>query len=65
MRALVTGATGKVGYAVARALLERGDEVRVLVRDPGRASSQLPPGVRKTINDSDEHKLLKVVEEVL
>ncbi len=32
MRALVTGATGFVGAAVARALLARGDEVRVLVR---------------------------------
>lgn len=54
MRALVTGATGKVGYAVARALLERGDEVRVLVRDPGRASSQLPPGVRAVRGDVTE-----------
>ncbi|MBS0378513.1 MAG: NAD-dependent epimerase/dehydratase family protein [Proteobacteria bacterium] len=32
MRALVTGATGFVGAAVARALLARGNEVRVLVR---------------------------------
>ena len=37
-RALVTGATGKVGGAVARGLLERGGEVRALVRDPERAS---------------------------
>jgi dihydroflavonol-4-reductase len=42
MEALVTGATGKVGHAVASALLERGDEVRALVRDPGRA--RLPEG---------------------
>ncbi len=34
MRALVTGATGKVGHAVARALSARGDEVRALVRIP-------------------------------
>ena len=33
MRALVTGATGKVGNAVAGALVRRGDEVRALVRD--------------------------------
>jgi uncharacterized protein YbjT (DUF2867 family) len=37
---LVTGATGTVGTALVRLLLERGDDVRVLVRDPrglGRA----------------------------
>ena len=34
MRALVTGASGFVGGAVARALLRRGAEVRVLLR-PG------------------------------
>ena len=41
MRVLVTGATGKVGHAVASALLERGDEVRALVRDPERAPALL------------------------
>jgi dihydroflavonol-4-reductase len=54
MRALVTGATGKVGHSIARALLERGDEVRVLVRNPGRASSQLPPGVQAIRGDVTE-----------
>ncbi|MEA2771686.1 MAG: hypothetical protein QOD93_4648 [Acetobacteraceae bacterium] len=33
----VTGATGKVGGAVARALLAAGRSVRVVVRDPGKA----------------------------
>src|SRR3954466_10914161 len=45
MRALVTGATGKVGHAGAGALARRGDEVRALARDPGRASATLPAGV--------------------
>jgi dihydroflavonol-4-reductase len=39
--ALVTGATGFVGWHVARALLERGDAVRVLVRNPS-ALRELP-----------------------
>lgn len=37
MKILVTGATGQLGSAVARALVARGDEVRCLVRDPQRA----------------------------
>src|SRR5215211_1125653 len=45
MRLLVTGATGKVGNAVARGLAERGDEVVALVRDEGRARDVLPPDV--------------------
>lgn len=37
MTILVTGATGKVGSRLARHLAARGDQVRVLVRDPSRA----------------------------
>ena len=37
-RALVTGATGFVGGLLARELLDRGMEVRALVRDRGRAA---------------------------
>ena len=33
---LVTGATGFVGWHVARRLIERGARVRALVRDPAR-----------------------------
>ena len=42
MRVLVTGATGKVGNAVASELVERGDEVVALVRDPDRARESVP-----------------------
>ena len=47
MRVLVTGATGKVGHAIASALLDRGDSVRALVRDPKRAASILPAICRR------------------
>src|SRR3954471_23715395 len=45
VKVLVTGATGKVGNAVARALHARGDEVVALARDPDRARGVLPEGV--------------------
>ena len=45
MRFLVTGATGKVGNAVARRLADRGDEVVALVRNPAKAREVLPAGV--------------------
>jgi nucleoside-diphosphate-sugar epimerase len=54
MRALVTGATGKVGHAVAGALVRRGDEVRALVRDRARAAAVLPAGVEAVKGDVTE-----------
>src|SRR4051795_6286835 len=51
MRALVTGATGKVGHAIASALLDKGDQVRALVRDPKRAASVLPAGIEPVKGD--------------
>jgi len=51
VRVLVTGATGKVGGAVARAALAAGCEVRALVRDPARASQLLPAGVELVLGD--------------
>jgi dihydroflavonol-4-reductase len=52
--ALVTGATGKVGGAVSRALAARGDRVRALVRDPQRAAALLPPEVELVRGDVTE-----------
>jgi dihydroflavonol-4-reductase len=51
MRVLVTGATGKVGYAIASALLDRGEQVRALVRDTNRAASILPAGIEPIRGD--------------
>ncbi len=63
MRALVTGATGKVGYAIASALLERGDQIRALVRDPKRAATVLPAGIEPVPGDvTDPSTLTAAVE---
>ena len=42
MKITLTGATGRVGVALVHALLERGDTVTVLTRDPSRAAGRLP-----------------------
>ncbi len=54
MRFLVTGATGKVGNAVARRLAERGDEVVALVRDVAAARQALPAGIELVAGDVTE-----------
>jgi uncharacterized protein (TIGR01777 family) len=41
MRIAITGATGLIGRRLVATLRERGDDVTVLSRDPGRASEQL------------------------
>jgi nucleoside-diphosphate-sugar epimerase len=51
MKVLVTGATGQVGNAVARALHQRGDTVVALARDPGAAAELLPRGVTAVRGD--------------
>jgi nucleoside-diphosphate-sugar epimerase len=53
VRVLVTGATGKVGYALTRALLERGDEVCALVRDPASAIPEGAEPVRGDVQDTE------------
>lgn len=50
MKVLVTGGTGNVGGAVARELLKRGAEVRVLARKEPEAG-KLPAGVEVAIGD--------------
>jgi uncharacterized protein (TIGR01777 family) len=41
MRITITGATGRIGIALVKALQQRGDEVTVLSRDPDRARAKL------------------------
>ena len=65
MRFLVTGATGKVGNAVARRLADRGDEVVALVRNPAKARELLPPGVELAHGDvTDPDSVRKAAEGV-
>jgi uncharacterized protein len=48
-RVAVTGATGTIGRALCAALIERGDEVVALTRDPQRAHSVLTDGVQARV----------------
>ena len=51
MRTIVTGATGLVGNAIARRLVDDGHEVAVLVRRPDAARPLLPDGVEVIVGD--------------
>ena len=63
MRLLVTGATGKVGNAVARRLVDRGDEVVALVRNAAKARELLPAGVELASGDvTDPESLRRAAE---
>lgn len=53
MTILVTGATGKVGSEAARLLRERGEPVRALVRDAGRAEALVRAGAEVVVGDFD------------
>lgn len=58
MRVFLTGATGFIGGEVARLLRERGDQVRVLVRDPTKAFRLADLGCDLSPGDlSDENAL--------
>ncbi len=61
---LVTGATGTVGQALVPKLLERGDEVRVLVRDP-RKLGRLRVEVRIALGDLAELADPRVMRQAL
>ncbi|MCC6850288.1 MAG: NAD-dependent epimerase/dehydratase family protein [Deltaproteobacteria bacterium] len=50
-RTLLTGATGTVGHAIARALLAEGRTVRALVRDVARARAIVPERVELVAGD--------------
>ena len=54
MRTLVTGGTGLIGKAILHKLLERGEEVRALARDPERAKKILPPSVEVVKGDVED-----------
>jgi dihydroflavonol-4-reductase len=63
VRFLVTGATGKVGNAVARQLVERGDEVVAVVRNEAKARELLPEGVRLAHGDVTDPASLRAAAE--
>ena len=61
--ALVTGATGLVGFNIVEALLRRGRSVRTMVRDPRAAAAVLPQGVEIIQGDVTEAEtVVKAVE---
>jgi dihydroflavonol-4-reductase len=62
---LVTGATGFVGWHVARNLLARGQRVRALVRDPVRSAKALGEleGIELALGDlRDEDSLARAID---
>jgi nucleoside-diphosphate-sugar epimerase len=62
---LVTGGSGFIGRRLARALVERGDRVRVLVRDPASAEDLRDLGVDLFQGDvTDEASVRRAVEGV-
>lgn len=61
MRALVIGATGRVGGRAVRKLIDNGDEVYAVVRKP---AAQLPDGVHPVIADLTDPDTLVDLPEV-
>ncbi|MFZ0381376.1 MAG: NAD-dependent epimerase/dehydratase family protein [Solirubrobacteraceae bacterium] len=59
MKVCVTGATGFVGARVARALAQRGDEVRVVYRNPERLKALNGVPYRRTRADVLDYRALR------
>ena len=59
MKIFLTGATGFIGSALARKLLERGDEVAALVRSPGKASDLAAAGATLVQGDLGDESALR------
>lgn len=55
----MTGGTGFVGAHLVRALLERGDEVRCLVRDPAKARARGWTNILLVTGDLDDMRALR------
>ncbi len=51
MKILVTGATGKVGSRFVKHILAKGYDVRILVRDAGKASALAELGASVVVGD--------------
>ena len=65
MRVFVTGGTGFLGGKVVRRLVERGDSVRALVRDPARSQELVDLGCEVVEGDlSDEPALVAALRGV-
>jgi len=63
MKALVTGATGFVGSYLTRALIRRGDSVRILARTPGRAGALQAAGAEVRVGDLGQTGSIKGIAE--